>query len=68
MSIFQKSVIKRHLKYLDTEKVNKAFKMFNEVYSLEKIEKIKTLKEEEYQDGFFRDFVCAGFRIYFKTR
>jgi type I restriction-modification system DNA methylase subunit len=55
MSIFQKSVIKRHLENLDIEQVEKSYKNFKENYSLAKIEKIKLLKEEEYQDGFLRD-------------
>jgi hypothetical protein len=61
MQIFQKSVIKRHLNNLDTEKANKAFETFNKVYSPEKIEQIKNLKEEEYQDGFLRDLFVQVF-------
>lgn len=55
MSIFQKSVIKKHLKNLDQEKVEKAFQTFRLNYNTAKIEQIKTLKEEEYQDGFLRE-------------
>ncbi|MGO2103744.1 MAG: Eco57I restriction-modification methylase domain-containing protein [Psychroflexus halocasei] len=55
MQIFQKSVIKKHLKSLDQEKVEKAFQTFRQNYSSAKIEQIKTLKEEEYQDGFLRE-------------
>ncbi|MEA2041825.1 MAG: DNA methyltransferase [Bacteroidota bacterium] len=61
MQIFQKSVIKKHLNNLDTEKVNKAFETFNNVYSPEKIQEIKNLKEEEYQDGFLRDLFVQVF-------
>ncbi|MBC8320319.1 MAG: Eco57I restriction-modification methylase domain-containing protein [Bacteroidetes bacterium] len=62
MAIFQKSVIKRHLDNLNKEQVEKAFQKFRENYSPAKIEKIKQLKEEEYQDGFLRDLfvdVCG---------
>lgn len=55
MPIFQKSVIQKHLKNLDQEKVEKAFQTFRLNYNPAKIEKIKTLKEEEYQDGFLRE-------------
>lgn len=55
MQIFQKSVIQKHLKSLDQEKVEKAFQTFRLNYNPAKIEQIKTLKEEEYQDGFLRE-------------
>ncbi len=55
MSIFQKSVLNKHLSNLDKDKVEKAFLRFKANYSPGKIEKIKFLKEEEYQDGFLRD-------------
>lgn len=55
MQIFQKSVIKKHLKNLDQDKVEKAFQIFKQNYNPAKIEQIKTLKEEEYQDGFLRE-------------
>ena len=55
MAIFQKSVIQKHLNNLDKNQVETAFQKFRENYSPAKIEKIKQLKEEEYQDGFLRD-------------
>jgi len=55
MQIFQKSVVKKHISSLDKIKVDSAFSKFKINYSPEKIEKIKLLKEEEYQDGFLRD-------------
>ena len=55
MGIFQKSVIQKCLSTLDKELVEKAFQQFRGNYSPAKIEKIKLLKEEEYQDGFLRD-------------
>ncbi len=55
MSIFQKSVINKHLKNLDKDQVEKAYQKFKVNYSPAKIEEIKQLKEEEYQDGFLRE-------------
>lgn len=55
MSMFQKSVINKHLSNLKKEIVEKAYKVFLNNYNSLKIEKIKKLKEEEYQDGFLRD-------------
>jgi len=55
MSIFQKSVLIKHLNNLVKENVDKAFLQFKSNYSPEKIEEIKLLKEEEYQDGFLRE-------------
>lgn len=55
MPIFQKSVLQKHLANLDQEKVEKAFQTFRLNYNPAKIEQIKTLKEEEYQDGFLRE-------------
>ena len=60
MPIFQKSVLKKHLNDLDDTLVEKAYQTFLANYTPSKIEEIKTLKEEEYQDGFLRDlFVDA---------
>ncbi|MCD4680802.1 MAG: N-6 DNA methylase [Bacteroidales bacterium] len=61
MAIFQKSVIKKHLISLDKEQVENAYLKFKENYSSAKIEKIKQLKEEEYQDGFLRDLFVDVF-------
>ncbi|OQX22715.1 MAG: hypothetical protein BWK80_29735 [Desulfobacteraceae bacterium IS3] len=55
MSIFQQSVIKNYLAGIDRDQVEKAYQVFQKNYSPEKIEIIKKLKEEEYQDGFLRD-------------
>jgi len=55
MPIFQKSVVQKHLESLDNAKVEKAYQTFLANYSAAKIQEIKTLKEEEYQDGFLRD-------------
>lgn len=55
MPIFQKSVIQKHLADLVQSQLDAAFNRFQQNYSVDKIQQIKTLKEEEYQDGFLRD-------------
>ncbi|MDA3839231.1 MAG: restriction endonuclease subunit M, partial [Candidatus Delongbacteria bacterium] len=55
MPIFQKSVISTYLKRLDIVKVALAFSKFKENFNSSKIALIKSMKEEEYQDGFLRD-------------
>jgi len=61
MPIFQKSVISAYLKKYDTsidirKKVNVAFKEFIQYYGdSERIENIRMLKEENYQEGFLRE-------------
>jgi len=56
MSLFQKSVINRYLKNLDTEKVNKAYHNFQKFYGdIERLQNIMQLKEENYQEGFLRE-------------
>jgi len=61
MSIFQKSVINKHLQNLDNEQVEKVYQKFRENYNSAKIEEIKKLKEEQYQDGFLRDIFVDVF-------
>jgi len=61
MAIFQKSVIQKHLNNLNKEQVEKAYLEFKSNYNPAKIEQIKTLKEEEYQDGFLRDIFVDVF-------
>ena len=61
MPIFQKSVIQKHLAHLEQSHLDDAFKIFKHNYSADKIQQIKTLKEEEYQDGFLRDIFVDVF-------
>ncbi len=61
MQIFQKSVVTKHINSLDKIKLDIAFSKFKANYSPEKIEKIKTLKEEVYQEGFLRDIFVDVF-------
>ncbi len=57
MPIFQKAVLKNAI--IDNafmkEKARKGFAEYQRRFSAERIEEIKKLKEEEYQDGFLRD-------------
>jgi len=56
MSIFQKSVINKYLQNLDISHVNEAYSRFNRFYGdKSRIENIKLLKEENYQEGFLRE-------------
>jgi len=55
MSMLQKSVINKYLSSINQEVIETAFQKFKENYSPYKIDKIKRMKEEEYQDGFLRD-------------
>ncbi len=56
MSIFQKSVINKYLSNLDNSLVDDAYNKFNRFYSdKDRIENIKLLKEENYQEGFLRE-------------
>jgi len=53
--MFQKSVINKYLANIDQAQIETAYQAFKSNYSPTKIEHIKRMKEEEYQDGFLRD-------------
>jgi len=56
MSLFQKSVINKYLKTLDSVEVEKSFLKFKEFYgNSARLENIRLLKEENYQEGFLRE-------------
>ncbi len=56
MSLFQKSVINKYLNTLDRDKVDESFEKFKRFfYDIERIENIKLLNEENYQEGFLRE-------------
>ena len=55
MPIFQKAVLIKYLKSIDKTASEHAYKQYREIFGPDKIGVIKTLKEEEYQDGFLRD-------------
>jgi len=55
MPIFQKSIVDKYLETLDAGVLDKAYDSYKEVYSAQKIQRIKKLKEEQYQGGFLKD-------------
>jgi type I restriction-modification system DNA methylase subunit len=55
MPIFQKSIVDKYLDTLEKDVIEKAYDSYKEVYSAEKIKRIKKLKEEQYQGGFLKD-------------
>lgn len=55
MSLFQESIIRKHLGYLDQVLVDQAYLRFKKVYSANKISNIKIANEEQYQEGFIKD-------------
>ena len=55
MSIFQKSVIQKHLSGFSQTDLGNYYQKYKDRFNISRIEKIKKLKEEEYQDGFLRD-------------
>lgn len=55
MPIFQKSIVDKYLKTLDDGIIDRAYESYKEVYSSQKIKRIKKLKEEQYQSGFLND-------------
>ncbi|MDM8544009.1 N-6 DNA methylase, partial [Desulfococcaceae bacterium HSG9] len=60
MSMFQKSVINKYLSNIDQNLIETAYQAFKHNYTSEGIDRIKRMKEEEYQGGFLRDvFVDA---------
>jgi len=56
MSLFQKSVINKYLANLDETVIEEAHNRFLDFYGdAERIENIRLLKEENYQEGFLRE-------------
>jgi len=56
MSLFQKSVVNKYLTNIDNSIVIKAYDQFKQFYGdAERIENIRLLKEENYQEGFLRE-------------
>jgi type I restriction-modification system DNA methylase subunit len=55
MPIFQKSIVDKYIETLDAGVLDKAYDSYKEVYSAQKIQRIKKLKEEQYQGGFLKD-------------
>ena len=62
-SMFQNSIIKEFSKNLDNKLIATRWVSYQEY--LKKIDFIKTVKEEKYQDGFLKDIFeeCLGYRL-----
>ena len=59
MALFQKSVVNKYLKNLDNSELEQAYNTYTSIFTPEKISEIKSIKEEEYQDGFLRDLFVS---------
>ena len=58
--MFQKSIIEKYLAKLDANLLREKHELFCTNYKNEtKIENIRALKEEQYQEGFIRDVFCS---------
>lgn len=56
MPLFQKSVVSKYLQQLDQAELKNAYDKFKSFYGdKERIENIRLLKEENYQEGFLRE-------------
>ena len=55
MPIFQKSIVDKYIETLDVDVIDNAYESYKRVYSAQKIQRIKKLKEEQYQGGFLKD-------------
>ena len=56
MALFQKSVLNQYLKQLDKNAVAEAYAVFKSHFHNATIQQqIRESKEEQYQEGFFRD-------------
>jgi len=56
MSLFQKSVVNKYLKTLDSSEVEKSFLKSKDFYgNSSSLENIRLLKEENYQEGLLRE-------------
>ena len=66
MSLFQKVIVKKYLKNLSSDLIDESYKKYSEHFNdFAMAERVKVLKEEQYQEGFLRDlFVkCLGYTI-----
>lgn len=56
MPLFQKSVLNKFLKSQDSAKIETAYQRFSDIFlQADRQVEIRSMKEEEYQDGFFDD-------------
>ncbi len=56
MAIFQKSVLNKFIKSQDSSKIDTAYQKFSDIFlQADRQDEIRSMKEEEYQDGFLDD-------------
>ncbi len=56
MAIFQKSVLNKFIKSQDSSKIDTAYQKFSDIFlQADRQAEIRSMKEEEYQDGFLDD-------------
>ena len=56
MGVFQKSVLRKHLASQDAEACQAAYDLYVDHFHNPRMEaEIRSMKEEEYQDGFLSD-------------
>ena len=66
MSLFQKVIVKKYLKNLPSDTIEENYKKYTKYFNdFGRVERIRTLKEEQYQEGFLRElFVdCLNYTI-----
>ncbi len=66
MSLFQKVIVKKYLKNLPSDLIEDNYKKYTKYFNdLGRAERIRALKEEQYQEGFLRElFVdCLNYTI-----
>ena len=66
MALFQKIIIKKYLNNLSNDKITKSYEKYSEHYLDPALaERVRILKEEQYQEGFLRDLfvTCLNYTI-----
>lgn len=58
--MFQKKVVEKYLSKIDLNLLREKYSVFCKIYKNEaKIKNIRSMKEEQYQEGFIRDLFCS---------
>jgi len=69
MSLFQNNVVKKYTNTLDKKILEQKWHLFTTIFhDIAKQENIRNSKEEQYQEGFLRDFFFANIGLYLKSR
>ena len=60
MPLFQKSVLNKFIKSQDSAKIDSAYQRFSDIFlQADRQSEIRSMKEEEYQDGFLDDLFVS---------